>query len=214
MAKTKTTPKKGTSVKPYEKGGKNSQSKESVVIDLTEGCTSCETKSKKNAFSQTEHLVGSYKRRDVGHDNDIMTYEQLRCTILTDHGSLFQWCQDHNLIASKRICDDCGREMKLKPTKDGRADKWVWRCRKRVGQGKEKVKETSIRQDSIFEGSNLTIGEILQFIYWWSVGLTQSQIKVQMRMSHTTACNWHAKCREVCEFLVMQHPKKIGGKII
>lgn len=215
MAKTKTTPRKRPLCKPYEKKGFNVRTKQAIV-DLTEDdeCKSHETKSKKDVGTQTDHIVGSYKRRELGRSNDIMTYEQFRCTILTDHGSLFQWCLDHNLIASKRVCFDCGQDMKLKSTKEGRGDKWVWRCRRRIGEGKEHFKETSIRQDSIFEGSNLTIGEILQFIYWWSAGLTQNQIKIQMRLSQPTVCNWHAKCREVCEYLVMKHPRKIGGKMI
>ena len=74
--------------------------------------------------------------------------------------------------------------------------------------------ETSIREGSVFEKSNLTIAEILQFIYWWSIGLTQAQIMIQMGMSSSSTCTWHTKCREICDYIVMQNPHMIGGKLL
>ena len=214
MAKTKTTKRKRSDVGIHSKNNECRFGSKDIHDDSMCTCSKRRKVIMKDAFSQTEHIVGSYHRGNDKKMMAIMTYEQLRAQILTDHETLFQWCIDNNLIASKRICYDCGRPMKLKPTRDGRSDRWLWRCRRRVGEGKEIIKETSIRQDSVFEDSNLTIAEILQFIYWWSIGLTQSQILVQMRMSSATTCAWHTKCREICDYIVMQHPQMIGGNCI
>ncbi|XP_072030239.1 uncharacterized protein, partial [Amphiura filiformis] len=100
--------------------------------------------------------------------------------------------------------------MKWQLARDGRSDKYLWSCRRRVG-GKQVSKEISIREGSIFEDSNLTIAEVIQFIYWWCCGLTQTQIKMQMGLNPTTTCSWHYKCRDICEYLVMEKPEKIGG---
>ncbi len=167
----------------------------------------------KDASCQTEHIVGSYHRRRTSDEEEsFLTYEQLRTNVLSDYGTLLEWCKDNNLIARRRSCPDCGRDMKWKKSTDGRSDKYVWRCRQRIGGGKEVLKEVSIREGSVFADSNLTIAEIIQFMYWWSCGLTQTQIRQQMDLSRNTGCSWHSKCRDICDFVIMKTPHKIGGK--
>lgn len=123
-----------------------------------------------------------------------------------------QWCIDNKLILKELLCHDCSRPMKMKATTD-RLDGFIWSCRYRIGdKNKEHRVECSIRSGSIFEGSNLSISEILQIIYWWSTDMSQKQIQQQMGLSKEAACSWHMKCREICEYVIIQNPKKLGGK--
>ena len=69
--------------------------------------------------------------------------------------------------------------------------------------------EISIRQGTWFEKSNLTLEEILKFTYWWTVGLKESQIAQQLRLSPNTA--WCMFCIEVCEVAIAEKSQKLGG---
>ena len=57
-------------------------------------------------------------------------------------------------------------------------------------------------QGTWFEKSNLTLEEILKFTYQWTVGLKESQIAQQLRLSQNTAIDWYMFCRDVCEVAI------------
>ncbi len=73
--------------------------------------------------------------------------------------------------------------------------------------------EMSLSKGCIFEGSNLSVSEILKTMYWWSLGMPQKQIQQQPELSSQTTCAWHKKCREVCEYILLSKASQIGGKL-
>ena len=44
----------------------------------------------------------------------------------------------------------------------------------------------------------MTLSEIIKFTYWWSVGIDQTQITKQLKVSPNTAVDWAMFCWEVC----------------
>ena len=71
--------------------------------------------------------------------------------------------------------------------------------------------EISIRQGTWFEKNNLTLEEILKLTYWWTIGLKESQIAQQLRLSPNTAVDLCMFCREVCEVAIAEKYRKLGG---
>ena len=57
----------------------------------------------------------------------------------------------------------------------------------------------------------MTLEEIVKYIYWWSHNSTQDQIKEQLGINSNTGVDWHMFCREVCEIIIMEESKPIGG---
>lgn len=55
----------------------------------------------------------------------------------------------------------CGSQCNL--TSRNNVDGLVWRCKRKGCQS-----VTTIRKNSFFEGSHLTLSEILQIVYWWT----------------------------------------------
>lgn len=72
----------------------------------------------------------------------------------------------------------CFTDMQLIPTSDRNAS-LKWECTKQLNKKRHEV-DVSIRKNSWFEFSNLSLAESIKFIYWWSVKMTQSQIMEQL----------------------------------
>jgi transposase-like protein len=111
----------------------------------------------------------------------------------------------------------CEAEMTLKAVKD-RADKVTWRCRRVHSVSKSgkraKIKDVklSIRAMTWLEDSNLPLGIVLELMYLWSQGATQSEIQHETRLSHQTIVEWCAYLREVTLYHCYTVAEPIGGK--
>jgi hypothetical protein len=92
-----------------------------------------------------------------------------------------------------------------------RKDGYKWLCHKKIGK-KDHYREASIRKDSWFEKSIMSMEEVLKFTHWWSVNLPQHQIIQQLSLATNTAVDWDSFCREVCEVTIMRESCKIGGE--
>ena len=104
------------------------------------------------------------------------------------------------------MCQNCEEKMKCVPCKD-RSDGLKFECQ---GKGTKRHRmERSIRQNTWFEKSNMTLQEILKFTYWWTIGLTQQQIMLQLQISSSTVVDWSMFCREVT---IEKESQQIGGK--
>ncbi|XP_020905726.2 uncharacterized protein LOC110243911, partial [Exaiptasia diaphana] len=91
-----------------------------------------------------------------------------------------------------------------------RSDGFRWECRKSINGKKHRV-EKSVREGSWFEKANLTIEETIKFIYWWTRGMKQNQIKEELGLSPNTAVDWDMFCREVCEVTITEKSEVLGG---
>ncbi|PIK52320.1 hypothetical protein BSL78_10776 [Apostichopus japonicus] len=69
----------------------------------------------------------------------------------------------------------------------------------------------SVRKNSWFEKSNLTIKELLQFTYWWSRKVPQDFLEHELGLSSATCVDWAYFAREVCEQVILNTSSQIGG---
>ncbi|XP_057292022.1 uncharacterized protein LOC130614603 [Hydractinia symbiolongicarpus] len=82
-----------------------------------------------------------------------------------------------------------------------------WRCQKL-----DHTKDVSIQRNSWFEGSNMTLEEVIELTYWWSTGTEQVNICQEMGLSSATIVDWANFLREICDEIVIKRSKPIGGK--
>ena len=83
------------------------------------------------------------------------------CQILADHDRCIEWCKEHNLLASSVKCPraDCSKPLSWTRRTSSR-DGYEWRCSKKSCNGM-----ASLRQNSWFSGSKLSIAKILALTY-------------------------------------------------
>ncbi|XP_074655648.1 uncharacterized protein LOC141909161 [Tubulanus polymorphus] len=151
----------------------------------------------------------SYERDDK---KKVITYKELIGTIMNTRRGTIDWFMDRNLIAASRQCPVCNDEMKLSLdiSNKSASEGWRWSCRKRVDSVLHQ-RFKSVRADSWFSKSNLTIAEILEITYWLSRGVQQTVIQTEMGLSSKTIVDWASFFREVCELVVFYNCKAIGG---
>lgn len=85
-----------------------------------------------------------------------MNFEVL---VLAINNDALQWCRQNGLLHVNRFCPACQCEMSL--VKDKCSDGFIWQC------GRPCRRRLSIRSGTFFEGSKLTIRQIVYLIYWW-----------------------------------------------
>ncbi len=61
---------------------------------------------------------------------------------------------------------------------------WEWCCRRNI-QARRHPVYASVKKDSWFACANLNLSKLLELIYFWSVGLKQTQIQHECRFSGT-----------------------------
>ena len=113
------------------------------------------------------------------------------------------WCQDNQLFREEQMCPLCHGETILVPS--AKQDGWMWRCRHRGCQ-----RRVSIRADSIFEGSKLSISKCLQLLYWWASDLTVAQATHEVGLSQHTVIDWFLRFREICAQHLLAVDRPIG----
>ena len=133
--------------------------------------------------------------------------------ILTDHNGCIEWCKEHNLLASSVKYPRAGCSNALSWTvRSSSRDGYEWRCSKRGCNGM-----ASIRQNSWFSGSKLSIEKILALTYAWAHKFSASQAVHETSLDDETTStemvvDWYNYCREVCADRIMNHHAgPIGG---
>jgi len=129
--------------------------------------------------------------------------------ICKDRDSIYCYLRQKKLLGDfSGPCDscDCGR-ITLKKDKSYSKDKLVWRC-----TNKNCYRKFSIRHNSWFEHSHLSLSSILKLTYYWVYKLPLTFIKLQLDIgSNSTGVDWYNFCREVCLQIIIQDSKKVGG---
>jgi hypothetical protein len=130
-----------------------------------------------------------------------------------DPEKVCKFIEDAGLVATERYCfcqfkpdlpKELRRKMMLEPSKKGDArDKWIWRCRD------SKCRKTlSYREGSLFAGSKLSIGGILQIVYHWFRKMRQTDASFDIeglkgKLAKQTLTDWYSFCREVCRVKIL-----------
>ncbi len=128
-----------------------------------------------------------------------MNFKQLQ-TIL--HGDIIHWVMGNRLIDDRRSCRHCRIAMTL-VSDSTETDGFVWRC-------KTCRTKSSIRRDSLFSASHLTISSVLELLYWWTIKLPVSQAGHECDISEATAIFYYKIFRGICLELSFGG-EKIGG---
>lgn len=173
---------------------------------LTSQATQTPSTETKESGTQCGHERGSYGRN---REHRLWRYDDLVRRMMNKE-VLMEWLMAEGLLAKSQLCPHCNKEMKLVACND-RSDGCKWECRTQTS-GKRHKTETSIRKGSWFAQSNMTLEEILKFMYWWCQDLEQSQITHELGLARGTGVDWDSFCREVCEITMFDSNEKIGGE--
>lgn len=121
---------------------------------------------------------------------------------------LIDYCFSNNLIQNSCCCIHCGVTMKLKKSKDC-CDGFVWQCRNFECL---KFQTTlSIRKNSVFEKFNISLKNLLLFIFHWSCGLLTSEICQFIVINKNTAVKLRAFLISQIRIYFIRFPIQLGG---
>ncbi|CAN7995575.1 unnamed protein product [Ixodes hexagonus] len=90
------------------------------------------------------------------------------------------------------------------------ADGYAWRCG--VWMTRECRGEISVRSGSFFEGSHLTLPQLMNIIYPWCQNLPCAVIQRETDVASKTVTDWTSLCREVVVNAIFTHSEMIGGE--
>ena len=69
----------------------------------------------------------------------------------------------------------------------------------------------SLRQNTFFHKSHLSILEICSFVNLWTMNASFPLMKLQLRLAHQTLTDWSSFCREVTYDAMVVRKVKLGG---
>ena len=109
---------------------------------------------------------------------------------------------EHGLLSNEQVCCKESMGFVRRPKySDGRA----WYC-------KRCKSFRSIRVNSFFADSRLTLSKILELMYWWSeINCQLSVVKDQVSIAWEGALNWYNYFRDICGMYCIDHLIKLGG---
>lgn len=85
-------------------------------------------------------------------------------------------------------------------------DIYHWKC-----SNKSCSKKVSLRHNSWFSNSNLTLENILLITYFWVYRSSEEFVIHELSICKQTIVDWYNFCREVCVLILEGSSKKIGG---
>lgn len=144
----------------------------------------------------------SGKRRQNQFFSDSDLYRLLESPKIT----MIEWLQEHNLIAKTCACFGCKTRnmhlMRLVVTSKS-SDGFRWQCRKST---------RSLRWGTWFEGSHLTLQEIILVTYYWCHNVQQQHVRRALQTKNFEAViDWYHNCRKICMEIALKNDEKYGG---
>ncbi|XP_045467379.1 uncharacterized protein LOC123675881 isoform X2 [Harmonia axyridis] len=115
------------------------------------------------------------------------------------------WCARRRLLGNSSSCGNCNIPMSCTKRAKLIVDGYVWSCKKCP-------KLVTIRKNSFFEKSKLSLEQILILIHGWAEELPQDYIARLARIEgNHTILYWFNLCREVCEKYFIMNSITVGG---
>ena len=81
-----------------------------------------------------------------------------------------------------------------------------WRCPRKGCQ-----KLYSLRHNSYFSNSKLSLEKILRIVHMWSTKTPLGDMMKELKIASEAAVDWYNFCRDVCAQHFVDHPAVIGG---
>ena len=111
------------------------------------------------------------------------------------------------LDLSGRKCDFCKiGNFGLRKDQTFSKDNSYWKC-----SNKKCGKKVSLRSNSWFSNSNLSLENIILITYFWVYRSSEDFVIHELGISNKTIVDWYNFCREVCETILESDRKQIGG---
>lgn len=126
--------------------------------------------------------------------------------ITKDEETCLNYCIDNGLIKENKVC--CGKRIFATKRMKNNIPHFIYRCNNTICR-----KQVSVRKDTFFERSNLSLGQILKLIYFFVKEETKiERLKIKTKIkSKTTIIDWLNFCRDICaEYLNINKPI-LGG---
>lgn len=122
-----------------------------------------------------------------------------------DNMDCLKWLAKRRLIHNHVNCRKCGQPCTLvrrQSNKDGH----IWQCRP-CGN-----RQISVRADSFFSRSHLSLQQLLLLIYCWADDLPQNWAQKEANVAERhTMVDWWNFCRDVCVHWVANNHQELGG---
>lgn len=116
-----------------------------------------------------------------------------------------EYAESLGLLPLSRRCTSCGNLM-IKTKSEKVLSKFKWRCRRPCR------KELCFLTGTFFEGTNLQIAKIIEFIYYWAhEQCSFKTIQRELGFAEHTFVDWRSFLREVCALKIMSENVRLGG---
>lgn len=133
-----------------------------------------------------------------------ISHRELSNITSTDLDSI-RWLAEHCLIANSFLCDTCNEPMSFQRRQGNIfVDGWAWSC-------KRCRRQRSIRTGSFFEGSHLSLTQLLDIIFYWAFDLRQTYVAEDVGVTRKTLIDWQNFIRDICAQYLIDHPLQLGG---
>ena len=134
---------------------------------------------------------------------EVVSYWDL-AQALTDIPTTIRWCRDRQLLAAEMVCESCGKECR--EVKRPRYPEGVcWRCPRKGCQ-----KLFSLRHNSCFSNSKLSVEMILRLLHNWSTRTPLGDVIKEVKIGSESVVRWYDFARDVCAQYLVDHRAEIG----
>jgi hypothetical protein len=133
-----------------------------------------------------------------------MNLQHLSEKVFCSHDATITFLKENGLIKSQFICESCQRHCAW-TSFSSKADGYIWRCN-------SCRKSYSIRKQSWFGGSKLTLKAMLLILYYWTQDLQQDYVAMECEIgSAHTIGDFYMYCRQICFEMLERQSGMLGG---
>lgn len=130
-------------------------------------------------------------------------------SVIPSNEAAVHWCREKGLLRLFADCSICRQAMH--EVSDTSVDGIIWRCTRKL-QGIKHDQKRSIRHQSIFSGSHLSLKEIVYILYEWSINTSVQDTAHELSINESTVVKWYKTWREIIEWWGMRRMnERIGG---
>lgn len=159
---------------------------------------------------QSKRIAG--KEETSVNLNDEWSFRNISKYLFSNYLKLISFLMKLNLILSSVKCPDHEIEMEL--VEDATVqDSYQWKCCQLYCK-----RTKSIRAQSFFSNSRLSLENILTIAYMWYLGIPQNQVpfeagllSINSSRGNKTVSDWYNFCRDVCRESLFKNGQAIGG---
>ena len=140
---------------------------------------------------------------------DISFYQEfVKPLLVQDSSTIINWMKNEELLRKELFCMDCGGEM-MWARRVRCIDNYAWKCTTK--SCKKRDHYVSIRKDSFFYHSKLSLQNWIEAMFYWCVGLSVTQVTELMNLSRVTVIDVFNFFRKICCKHFEMHPIRLGG---